>query len=180
VHKEKEIFKEARQEILKKNITSTSRTKPVDEVTVYDMPSLFYQTSKEKPSEQVSNLRNFLVSCVKLLNNKNSLQVLQSLLEKNNFEEEAVKIVNRVCKKRRTSREFRLNENIKDFDMGDIILDLGSEVNVLPKKTSKAMGEPTLGYSPIQLKLENQHRVVPIGILKDIPVDLDGVLTTSR
>jgi hypothetical protein len=39
------------------------------------------------------------------------------------------------------------------------------------------MGEPTLGYSPIQLKLENQHRVVPIGILKGIPVDLDGVHT---
>jgi hypothetical protein len=34
-----------------------------------------------------------------------------------------------------------------------------------------------LGFSPIQLKLENQHRVVPIGILKGIPVDLDGVCT---
>jgi hypothetical protein len=41
---------------------------------------------------------------------------------------------NQVRKKRRTSREFRLNANIGDFNMGDIILDLGSEVNVLPKK----------------------------------------------
>jgi hypothetical protein len=39
--------------------------------------------------------------------------------------------------------------------MGDIILDLGSEFNVFPKKTLEAMGEPKLGYSPIQLKLEN-------------------------
>jgi hypothetical protein len=31
--------------------------------------------------------------------------------------------------------------------MGDIILDLGSEVNVLPKKTWQCMGDPTLGYS---------------------------------
>jgi hypothetical protein len=31
--------------------------------------------------------------------------------------------------------------------MGDIILDLGSEVNILLKKTWKCMGEPTLGYS---------------------------------
>jgi hypothetical protein len=61
-----------------------------------------------------------------------------------------------------------LNENIGYFNMGDIILDLGSEVNVLPKKTWEAMGEPTLGYSPIQLKLENQHKLIPIGILKDI------------
>ena len=39
------------------------------------------------------------------------------------------------------------------------------------------MGELTQGYSPIQLKIENQHRVIPIGRLKGIPVDLDGVLT---
>jgi hypothetical protein len=42
VHKEKEIFKEARQDILKENIASTLGMKPVDEIPVYDMPSLFY------------------------------------------------------------------------------------------------------------------------------------------
>jgi hypothetical protein len=59
--------------------------------------------------------------------------------------------------------------------MGDIILDLGFEVNVLPKKTWQCMGEPIIGYSPVQLKLENQHRVLPIGRLKGVTVDLDGV-----
>jgi hypothetical protein len=56
------------------------------------------------------------------------------------------KIVNHLHTRRRTSREFRLNANIRDFNMGDIILNLGSEVNVLPKKTWKCMGDPTLGY----------------------------------
>jgi hypothetical protein len=63
--------------------------------------------------------------------------------------------------------------------MGDIILDLGSKVNVLPKKTWKCMGDPTLGYSPIQLKLANQHGVLPIGRLKCVTVDLDGVHTKA-
>jgi hypothetical protein len=76
---------------------------------------------------------------------------------------------------RRRSIEFRLNANIGDFNMGDIILELGSEVNVLPKKTWQCIGEPTLGYSPVQLKLENKHRVLPIGRLKGVTVDLDGV-----
>jgi hypothetical protein len=104
------------------------------------------------------------------------------LLEKCNSGEEMKlehKTVNQVHKKTRTNREFRLNANIGDFNMGDIILDLGSEVNVMPKKTWEAMEEPTLGYSPIQLKLANQHRVVPIGRLKGIPVDLDGVCTMT-
>ena len=117
------------------------------------------------------------MGCVKLLNDKNSLQVLQNLLEKCNSGEDGLKRVNQVHKKRRTSREFRLTANIGYFNMGDIILDLGFEVNVLPKKTWEAMGEPQLGYSPIHLKLANQHRVVPIGILKGISIDIDGVCT---
>jgi hypothetical protein len=44
-------------------------------------------------------------------------------------------IVNHLHSRQRTSREFRLNANIRDLNMGDIILDLGCEVNVLPKKT---------------------------------------------
>jgi hypothetical protein len=39
------------------------------------------------------------------------------------------------------------------------------------------MGEPTLGYSPVQLKLANQHRLLPIGRLKGVTIDLDGVCT---
>jgi hypothetical protein len=79
----------------------------------------------------------------------------------------------------RTNREFRLNANIGDFNMGDIILYLGSEVNVIPKKTWQCMREPTLGYSLVQLKLANQHRVLPIGRLKFVTVDLDGVHTKA-
>jgi hypothetical protein len=63
--------------------------------------------------------------------------------------------------------------------MGDIILDLGSEVKLFPKKTCKCIGELTLGYSPIQLKLANQHRVLPIGRLKGVTIDLDGVRTVE-
>jgi hypothetical protein len=69
----------------------------------------------------------------------------KNMLEKCNSGEEGVKTVNQVCKKRRTSREFRLNANIGDFNMGDIILDLGSEVNVLPKEDMGSYGEPHWG-----------------------------------
>ena len=74
------------------------------------------------------------------------------MLEKCSSEKEEKlepKIVNHLHTRRRTSREFRLNENIGDFNMGDIILDLGSEVNVIPKTTWQCMGEPKLGYSNV-------------------------------
>jgi hypothetical protein len=40
------------------------------------------------------------------------------------------------------------------------------------------MGEPTLGYSPVQLKLDNKQRVLPIGRLNGVILDLDGVRST--
>jgi hypothetical protein len=68
------------------------------------------------------------------------VKILQNILEKCSLETEEKlepKIVNHLHTRRRTSMEFRLNANIGDFNMGDIILDLGFEVNVLPKKTWK-------------------------------------------
>jgi hypothetical protein len=139
-------------------------------------------TSEVPPIAQVSTIKNFLQSCVKLLNDQSSVKILQNMLEKCNIEVEGKlehKTVNHLHTIRRTSREFRLNDNIGDFNMGDIILDLGSEINVLPKKTWKCMGEPTLGYSPIQLKLSNQHRVLPIRRIKGVTIDMYGVRTKA-
>jgi hypothetical protein len=77
-------------------------------------------------------------SYVKLLNDPSFVKVLQNLIERCNIEVERKleqKIVNHLHTRRRTSRNIRLNANIGDFNMGDTILDLGSELNVLPKKT---------------------------------------------
>ena len=129
---------------------------------------------------QVSMIKGFFQSCVKLLNDPSYVKVLKNMLEICSIEAEGKieqKIVNHLHTRRRKSRELSLNANIGDFNMGDIILDLGSEVNLLPNKTWKCMGELTLGYSPIHLKLANQHKFLPIGILKGVALDLDGVCT---
>jgi translation initiation factor RLI1 len=110
---------------------------------MYEMPLSMDHTSKTQSEEQVSTINTFLQSCVKLLNDPSSIKVLKNMLEICNTEEERKleqKTVNHFHT-RRTSREFRLNANIGDFNMGDIILDLGFEFNVLPKKRWKCMGE---------------------------------------
>jgi hypothetical protein len=147
------------------------------------MPLLLDHTNEMKSMRQVSTIKGLLQSCIKVLNDPQSVKIQHNILEKCSIETEGKlepKTVNHLHTRRRTSREFRMNENIGDFNMGDIIIDLGSEVNLLPKKTWQCMGEPTLGYSSVQLKLENQHRVLPIGILKGVTVDLDGVRTKSN
>jgi hypothetical protein len=146
------------------------------------MPSLLDHTNEIKSMGQVSTIKGFLQSCVKVLNDPSSIKILQNILERCSIEMEGKleqNTINHLHTRRRTSREFRLNENIGDFNMGHIILDLGSEVNVLPKKTWQCMGYLTLGCSLVQLKLENQHKVLPIGRQKGVTVDLDGVPTKA-
>ena len=72
---------------------------------------------------------------------------------------------------------MRLHAHIGDYDMTDIILDLGSEMNVLTKQTWEQMGKPMLEWSPIQLRLANQQKIVPLGRFPSVPVDIDGIST---
>ena len=74
---------------------------------------------------------------------------------------------------------MRLHAQIGEYDMKDIILDLGSEVNILTKQTWEQMGNPTLDWSPIQLRLANQQRILPLGRFPRVPVDIDGVSTIA-
>ena len=98
---------------------------------------------QEASSDQVSTLTSFLQSCMKLLRNQNALNELQKVIQscepQRSFDKG--KTINRF---RRTGREMRLHAQIGDYDMADIILDLGSEVNVLTKQTWEQMGKPTL------------------------------------
>ena len=72
---------------------------------------------------------------------------------------------------------MKLTTQIGEFEMDEVILDLGSEVNVLTKQTWEQMGSPQLVRSPIHLRLANQQWVSPLGRLPQVPVDIDGVRT---
>jgi hypothetical protein len=54
------------------------------------------------------------------------------------------RMVNQVLCKKKTNEEFKFNAQIGGYDVDNVILDLGYEVNVLPKKTWEMMGEPEL------------------------------------
>ena len=67
--------------------------------------------------------------------------------------------------------------HIGEYDMDYIILDLGSHVNILIITTWEGMNKPWLDWSPIQLRLANQSKVLPIGRLTQVPVEFEGLRT---
>jgi hypothetical protein len=73
------------------------------------------------------------------------------------------KDVHQISKKRRKNKELHLNAQIGEYDIDYAVLDLGSEVIVMTKKTLALMGKPRLIYSPIRLRMANQQVVSPFG-----------------
>jgi hypothetical protein len=82
-----------------------------------------------------------------------------------------------VNKKKCTRREFKMTTEIRSYEMDSVMLDLGSYVNIFPKKSLELMGKPNLVWSPIQLWLENQYIIYPIGQLEWVEVNIEGVKT---
>jgi len=81
-------------------------------------------------------------------------------------------------RKVQTGKQFRLESQLDDFEIKDVMLDLGSDVDILPKKTWEDLGKPQLVYSPIQLSMENQYCIFPVGRLENVEIDVVGVKTT--
>lgn len=69
---------------------------------------------------------------------------------------------------------MRITTQIRDYELDQVILDLGFDANVLPKKTWQWMGKLKLEWSPIELRMENQQKIIPLGRLPKFMVDIAG------
>lgn len=96
---------------------------------------------QDKQSEEMDPfmLTTFLETCMKLLCNSKAVKGLQELINKCGGKENAPKgsrMVRKIGKhKERTGCEMRLTVQIGEYEMDQVILDLGSNANVLPKQT---------------------------------------------
>jgi hypothetical protein len=65
------------------------------------------------------------------------------------------RFVNQVSSKIRKNKEVYLSAQIGYYDVDYVVLDLGSELNVMTKWTRALMGKPKFIYSPIKLRMDN-------------------------
>jgi hypothetical protein len=72
-----------------------------------------------------------------------------------------------------------MTTKLSGFDMDGAMLDLGSDMTILPKKYWEVMCKPKLVWSPIQLQLANQYKIYPIGHLEQVEVNIKGVKTKA-
>ena len=123
------------------------------------MPLAFDQSASPGEGKEVSRLMEFLCTCMNLIKDEKSIQEIQNLIRQYEIGRTyhlLNKVVHQLSKKRRTNKELHLNSQIAYFDIDYVVLDLGSEVNVMTKQTWEVMGKPKLIYSPIRLRMANQ------------------------
>ena len=100
-------------------------------VEVRETPERLEQLFQKHIQKKVSKLKSFLSSCLVLIHDKDFIAELQALIEETPLELQPERRVNHVRNKFKTGRELRMTVHIGDYDMDYIILDLGSEVNIL-------------------------------------------------
>jgi hypothetical protein len=103
------------------------------------MPQTFDQSSSPREGEEVSKLMEFICTCVKLIQDESIVQELQNLIIQYNelgmINPLLNMAVHKIGKKRRTNKELHLNSQIGEYDVEYKVLDLGSKVNCMTKKT---------------------------------------------
>ena len=69
---------------------------------------------------------------------------------------------------------MQLTMQVGDYEMDQVIFDLGFDAKILPKHTWERMGRPALLWPLIQLRMENQQKIFPMGRLYGVTVDIEG------
>ena len=112
IEREKETFMEAKKYF----VDSSTAVAPAQ-------PHQPQSQLQEASTDKVSTLSSFLQSCLQLLRNQNALSELQKVIASCEPQQSSgqEKPVNRV---RRTGWEMRLNAQIGEYDITNVILDL--------------------------------------------------------
>lgn len=125
------------------NVTFMEAKKNFAEASTLDNKDQF------RPEKDTSMLTTFLETCMKLLRDAKAVKGLQELITRCVGADE-LRMVWKLGKHAlRTGWEMRLTVQIGDYEMDQVVLDLGFDENVLPKQTWERMGRPTLQWSPI-------------------------------
>ena len=106
--------------------------------------------------ELIESVKSFLRSFLKLVRNEKAIGELQHIIDQcqqSSSVSSVQRALHSIMGHTRIGREMRLTAQVGEFEMDEVILDLGSEVNVLTKQTWEQMGIPKLFRSPIVIQL---------------------------
>ena len=134
-----------------------------DDGPILEIPQIFDQPLQMNSIEKVSNFKIFFKSCLAFVKYKDVMQELSQIIEKPHPCLHSEKFFNHIHRTMNIVREIHMNSHIGDYDMDFIILDLGSYVTILTRKTWELIGNPQLVWSHVNIILSNEMKFFNIG-----------------
>ena len=92
--------------------------------------------------KKVSKLKEFFKNCLTLINDKDAVTELITLIEETPDDLRPKNRVNHIGNRLNVGRELRMTVHIGEYDMDSIILYLVSDVNILKIQTWESMNKP--------------------------------------
>ena len=80
-------------------------------------------------------------------------------------------------KKDKHDAEPLVDLEIEGYHIRKVVLDFGSQVNIMTRDTWEQLGKPRLNESGIYLKLADQGLIEPIGVWKNVDTTIKGIST---
>ena len=94
----------------------------------------------------------------------------------NNIEKQTKNIYS-LNKKDKGDADPLVDLEIEGYHIRQVVLDFGSQVNIMTCDTWEQMGRPRLYESGIYLKLDDQVLIEPIGVWKNVDTTIKGIST---
>ena len=96
---------------------------------------------------------------------------------KHNNPEKQTKNIYSLNKKDKSDANPLVDLEIEGYHVRQVVLDFGSQVNIMTHDTWEQMGRIRLHESGIYLKLADQGLIEPIGVWKNIDTTIKGIST---
>ena len=106
-------------------------------------------TDQTESERDTSMLTTILETCMKILWDTKAVKGLQESITRCAGSDEPQMVWKLGEHALQAGWEMQLTTQIGDYEMDQVVLDLGLDANVLPKQTWEHMGRPALQWSPI-------------------------------
>ena len=151
---------------------------PVKEKRTYkEATNVFKEIARQEQAND--NQHNIINELIQLIQKDNSVsQFIDLLYEINhNNSEKQTKNICSLNKKDKSDADPLVDLKIEGYHVRQVVLNFGSQVNIMTHDTWEQMGRPRLYESCIYLKLVDQGLIEPIGVWKNVDMTIKGIST---
>ena len=100
------------------------------------------------------------------------------MVHKNNTDKQTKNICS-LNRKYKSDADPLVDLEIEGYHVRQVVLDFGSQVNIMTRDTWEQLGRPQLNESGIYLKLADQGLIEPIGVWRNVDSMIKGISTSK-